>query len=138
MRYSKYRNKKVTVDGIKYDSKLEAKRGQQLIALEKSGKIKDLRMQVRYDLVVNDRFVCWYRADFDYWQDGEHITEDAKGMVLPDFKLKARLFHALFGREVRIWPEREGVRASLLSKECRKQSSAKVRQPRKASAAQGR
>ena len=42
---NKYFNKKVMVDGIKFDSKKEANRYEQLKILKQSGLIKDLELQ---------------------------------------------------------------------------------------------
>ena len=47
----KYRNKKVEVDGILFDSKKEANRYMELKLLEKAGEITDLKRQVRYELI---------------------------------------------------------------------------------------
>ena len=48
---SKYKNKKVTVNGKVFDSKKEAQRYQELKLLEKSGIIKDLELQKRFILL---------------------------------------------------------------------------------------
>lgn len=43
---NKYRNNKVTYDGIIFDSKKEAQRYAELKLLERTGRIKELRRQV--------------------------------------------------------------------------------------------
>ena len=48
---NKYHNKKVNVGGIVFDSKLEAKRYQELKFLERVGDIKDLQLQPSFDLI---------------------------------------------------------------------------------------
>ena len=49
---SKYHAKKVlSMDGIEFDSKLEAKRWDYLRGLQEEGKIWDLRRQVEYELI---------------------------------------------------------------------------------------
>ena len=48
---SKYHSKKITVDGITYDSKKEYRRHQELLLLEKAGLIKDLQRQVKFILI---------------------------------------------------------------------------------------
>lgn len=76
-RASKYRN--IPVAG--YASKLEARRGVELGLLEKAGEIRDLRRQVRYELIpkqVGER-ACGYIADFVYLEDGRLVVEDVKG-----------------------------------------------------------
>ena len=52
---SKYNNKKIEIDGITYDSKKEAKRHQELIFLERTGEINDLRRQVKFVLIPSQR-----------------------------------------------------------------------------------
>jgi len=99
-RFRKYGNKKTTVDGLLFDSKLEAKRWQELKILERAGIITALQRQVTYRLEVNGQLICKYIADFEYSENGVLKTEDAKGMILPEFRLKAKLFKALFGREI--------------------------------------
>ena len=48
---NKYKNKKTTINGIKFDSKLEAKRFTELKLLEKSGLIEDLKLQPSFELI---------------------------------------------------------------------------------------
>lgn len=48
---SKYHATKTVVDGITFDSKKEAKRYAELKLLERAGAIRDLRRQVRYELI---------------------------------------------------------------------------------------
>ena len=48
---SKYRSKKVTVDGVTYASKKEYKRWCELNLLQKAGKITDLEYQVPFELI---------------------------------------------------------------------------------------
>lgn len=47
----KYGNKKITVDGVTFDSKKEYLRWCELCLLEKAGHITDLRRQVKYELI---------------------------------------------------------------------------------------
>ena len=49
--YRKYHNKKITIDGLTFDSKKEARRYQELKALEKAGVIYGLQTQVKYLLI---------------------------------------------------------------------------------------
>ena len=62
----KYGNKKVVVQGIKFDSKWESQRYLYLKSLERAGTIKDLELQVRFNLEVNGQKICAYVADFCY------------------------------------------------------------------------
>jgi hypothetical protein len=100
---SKYGAIKAEVDGITFASRKEARRYGELKLLERGGQIRDLRLQPRYPLTVNDQLVCTYVADFAYSTAsggagiGKTIVEDAKGFKTPEYKLKAKLFRAVFG-----------------------------------------
>ena len=48
---TKYGAKKTTVNGITFDSKLEAERYQQLMLLEKAGEISQLHLQVEFQIL---------------------------------------------------------------------------------------
>lgn len=97
---TKYRNKKVTVDGIVFDSKLEAKRYQELKLLERSGEISDLTLQPEFELIPKFRKngktyrKTVYKADFSYFDKryGKLIVEDTKGFITPVYALKKKLF----------------------------------------------
>lgn len=95
---SKYRAKKTEIDGIKFDSKKEAKRYIALRELEKKGNIEKLILQPRFLLQEGFRKngkayrKIEYVADFMYEQDGKLIIEDVKGMKTDVYKLKQKLF----------------------------------------------
>lgn len=104
-RRGKFGNKKVTVDGFKFDSIGEGQRWLALKALERSGAIRNLRRQVRIPLKVNGKKVCDIVPDFCYEEKGKPVTEDWKSEYtakLPVFRLKAKLFEALFGYPIRV------------------------------------
>lgn len=95
---NKYKNKKVVIDGIKYDSKKEAKRGIQLRQLEAEGKITNLQMQVRFTLQPSFKFKgktirkIEYIADFVYKDDkGNLVIEDTKGYRTEIYKIKKKI-----------------------------------------------
>jgi gp72 family protein len=95
---SKYRAKKTEIDGIKFDSKKEAKRYIALRELEKKGNIEKLMLQPRFLLQEGFRKngkayrKIEYVADFMYEQDGKLIIEDVKGIKTDVYKLKQKLF----------------------------------------------
>ena len=102
---SKYNNKKVTINGIKFDSKWESERYLYIKALERAGTVKDLELQVRFALEVNEQKICTYIADFRYKKQDMNgiwteIVEDAKGVETPEFKLKKKLMKACLGIEI--------------------------------------
>jgi hypothetical protein len=102
----KYRNVPTEVDGIRFASKREAFRYCELKLLEKAKAIEGLKLQPRYPLTVNGLHVCTYVGDFEYADYGNSgpkartVTEDSKGVRTKEFIIKAKLFHALYGREI--------------------------------------
>lgn len=102
----KYRNKKVTVDGEKYDSKREYNRYQQLRMMEQAGKIVDLKRQVKYELAPSvtirgkKRPPLRYFADFVYIENGQTIVEDAKGTPTKEYRIKRHLMKSVHGIDI--------------------------------------
>lgn len=126
-RRAKIGNKKVTVDGIEFDSKREARRYVELTLLQQAGKIEELELQKVFELIPaqyetfprygkkgqrlkdGKRCIekgCVYKADFAYKQDGQLIVEDAKGYRDPasatyaKFVIKRKLMLWLHGVRV--------------------------------------
>lgn len=100
---SKYGNiKTVTSDGIKHDSIKEANRWCELNLLQRAGVIKDLKRQVKFELLPKqegERAVC-YIADFVYHnvEDSKMVVEDTKGVRTEAYKLKKKMmlyFHGI-------------------------------------------
>ena len=121
---TKYKNKKVEVDGIVFDSKKEAKRYQELLLLEKAGAIQELKRQVKYVLIpaqrefTNEIYTkgkkkgcfkpgkliekeCAYIADFVYWENGKKVVEDTKGMRTKDYVIKRKLMLYVHGIRIK-------------------------------------
>lgn len=106
----KYGNRKVTVDGVTYDSVKEYRRFCDLSLLERAGAIQNLQRQVKYELIPSQKIAgkvaerpASYIADFVYTKDGETIVEDTKGMKTKDYILKRKMmlyFHGIRIREV--------------------------------------
>ena len=94
---SKYKNGKVEIHGIRFDSAAEGERYKILKAKEQGGLIKNLELQKTYPLLVNGLKICDYRADFVYEVGGKTIVEDVKGQVHDVFKLKYKLMFACHG-----------------------------------------
>ncbi len=108
MTRSKYGNRKVEMDGEKFDSIAERDRWVSLRLMERAGAIQSLRRQVRFHLSGADgSHVCDYIADFVYRRrDGAVVIEDVKGVVTDVFRIKAKLMAAQ-GQPVTIWRERK-------------------------------
>lgn len=112
---TKYHNKKITVDGITFDSKKEANRYRELLLLEYAKKISNLRRQVKFVLIPaqyeksTEKYKkgenkgqlkrgvllereCSYIADFVYIdENGKKVVEDTKGMRTKDYIIKRKL-----------------------------------------------
>ena len=102
---SKYRNKPTVVDGIRFSSKAEAKRWDELRMLEKAGEIRDLTRQVAFPLHVEGSLIGRYVSDFRYYRDGQMVVEDVKGggaTQTPLFNWKAKHFRAQYGYDITI------------------------------------
>ena len=96
----KYHNKKVVVNGEKFDSMKEYRRYCELLLLEKGGVISDLKRQVKFVLIPSQKEgkktierECSYYADFIYHDNetGETVVEDVKGMRTDVYKIKRKL-----------------------------------------------
>jgi hypothetical protein len=95
---NKYKNRKIVVDNIKFDSILEANRYQELKLLQKAKQISNLRLQVPF--LLQEGFKkngkthrkIEYIADFVYEENGQTVIEDTKGMKTETFKIKQKLF----------------------------------------------
>ncbi len=106
---SKYHNKKVIIDGIKFDSKKEANRYQELKLMQRAGIISDLQRQVKYVLIPSQKGddgrvierPCTYIADFVYIdENGKKVVEDTKGYRTSDYKIKRKLMLYIHGVKI--------------------------------------
>ena len=94
MAKNKYFAKKTTVGGMKYDSKGEANRHQELKIMERVGDITQLQHQVKFEIIpkIGKQRAANYIADFVYYdKNGVKIVEDFKGMSTAEYKLKKKL-----------------------------------------------
>lgn len=88
--------------GHDHDSKKEAMWCVKLHELQKEGRIFDLRLQPIYEFTVNGVYICRHIPDFFYQitRDSLHPWEfvvlEVKGMPTPEWKLKQKLFCALY------------------------------------------
>lgn len=111
MRSTKYKNTKILIGGKVFDSKAEYLYYTYLLLLEEAGDITDLKLQVAYPMIVigfdnKKHTICKYIADFTYLdKDGKLCVDDVKNPVLAKgatFRIKAKLFKALYGVEINI------------------------------------
>lgn len=107
-RTSKYNASRVVIDGHRFDSQREARRYEELKALEAAGKISQLELQPRFELQAAFRYrgkairKIEYVADFRYldYERGGLVVEDVKGMKTDVYRLKKKLFLARYGDDV--------------------------------------
>ena len=122
---SKYYNVKTrALDGTVFDSLKEARRWDELILLQRAGKITDLQRQVTYELIpaqyetyaryskrgeplkeglrLIERKVE-YIADFTYidTETGELVVEDTKGVKTKDYIIKRKLMLSVHGIRIK-------------------------------------
>lgn len=128
----KYKNKKIEIDGIKFDSTKEGKRYLVLKQALYDGKIQDLKLQVKYELIpsIKEEYVehlktkdrvktrtlqlpITYTCDFQYMKDGELIIEDVKAspkMLPKEFVLKEKLMFWKYRIRIRkVYKDKEPV-----------------------------
>lgn len=87
--------------GRTFDSKSEARRGEQLFLANKAGAITDLEYQVTYSLCNEPKKNCKIKIDFRYKENGNLYHEDVKGMgETRDFRTKRIFFYVLYGYEI--------------------------------------
>lgn len=107
-RRSKFGAVKTVVDGITFDSKGESERYKDLKHLEKAGDIRDLKLQVSYEIVpsvvLNGRKkpAMKYIADFVYFdtRKNQEIVEDFKGVRTAIFIAKKHLMKYMHNIEI--------------------------------------
>lgn len=101
---SKYKNKKVVIDGIEFDSKKEGNHYIALKMLEKAGEIRDIELQKVFELQPSFKKngktyrKITYKADFCYFniKDGKYIVEDVKGFKTEVYKIKKKMFEYVY------------------------------------------
>ena len=131
---AKYRNKKVTIEGIEFDSKREGHRYLVLKDAQERGVISNLELQPKFELIpaIREEYIkhlktkdkietrtvqlaITYKADFQYVKDGETIVEDVKAspnMAALDkaFLLKEKMFRYFFGFPIkRVYKETDPI-----------------------------
>ena len=123
---SKFRNKPVTYDGIKFDSTKEGNYYLYLKQLQENGEISNLRLQVPYEIIpavwgtktkqlktktkevkYSIQRATFYLADFVYVETktGKEHVVDVKGKTAPlteGFRLKQKLMMSVHGITVEI------------------------------------
>ena len=96
----KYNNTKTEVDGITFDSEVEAMRYAELKTLEKAGIISELERQKKFELQPafyyqgHKQRPIYYVCDFYYREGDKYIIEDVKSSITRNnqvYKLKKKI-----------------------------------------------
>ena len=118
--YNKYKSHKTSVNGVIFDSKKEYDRYIELTLLSRSGAIKGLKRQVKFELIpaqyepdiINPRGkvkkgklierAVSYIADFVYTdENGKTVVEDTKGFRTKDYIIKRKLLLYMHGIRIK-------------------------------------
>lgn len=86
------------IDGIKFDSKKEAKRYQELLYLQKTGEVLFFLRQTPFHLPGNVKYLCDFVV---FWKNGDITFEDVKGIKTPMYSLKKKQVEALYPIEIK-------------------------------------
>ena len=123
----KYGNEKVSCDGITFDSKKQVRRYNEIKLLQRAGQITELELQQSFELVPSCyeaiptgeyykkgekkgqpkyKNVCiekavTYRADFTYYENGQLVVEDTKGMKTKEYIIKRKLMLYIHGIKIK-------------------------------------
>ena len=99
MSYNKYKNKKTTIDGFKFDSEMESHYYLYLKQLKEIGEVVDFVLQPTF--LLQEGFTTKdgvkirpikYIADFRViYKDGHEEVIDVKGQTTESFKLKKKI-----------------------------------------------
>lgn len=124
----KYGNKKVTIDGIEFDSKKEGERYLVLKKAQEDGIISELTLQPKWEVLPAKKEIVrvekqlktkvkviekertlmlpiHYTADFSYIKDGQMVVEDVKStpkLLSRDVPLRLKLMKYFHGIDVRL------------------------------------
>lgn len=93
MRWHKFGNIPTDVQGIRFQSRKEARYYENLLLARRSGDLLFLLRQAIFDLPGGVK----YLIDFvEFWKDGEVRFVDVKGFKTPTYRIKKKQVEALF------------------------------------------
>lgn len=107
---SKYNAKKVTVNGILFDSKQEAEYYELLLKKQELGIVKEIEMQPVLNLSPSFEYFGKKRRRTDYkldfrivYSDGVEVYVDVKGMATETAKIKRKWAESTYPSKHIIW-----------------------------------
>ena len=113
-KYSAHRTESKLCERV-FDSKAEARRGEELHILQEAGEIKNLEYQVTY--LLCDKPSIKIKLDFRYRENGSTIVEDVKGLLEREARVKLAWLKEKHGVDVRLlrWDKTRGWQRINLS-----------------------
>lgn len=96
------------VDGIKFDSKAEARRYSELKMLERAGVIKDIKLHPKFPMIINNIKIGrgWWTGDFRYMQQQDgvwfDVIEDVKSIDTRESKIRRDVCAAINGIKITV------------------------------------
>ena len=95
----KYHAKPTTRNGIKFQSKKEARYYDTLLLRQRAGEVLFFLRQVPFDLPGNTK----YRADFmEFWTNGEVKVIDVKGYQTKEFIKNKKMVESIYPIEIEV------------------------------------
>lgn len=83
------------VEGIKFDSKMEAEYYLDLLQSKQAGIVRHFEIQPKF--ILQEKPKITYIADFHvYWENGTDSVIDIKGMETQAFRVKKKLFESKY------------------------------------------
>jgi len=89
----KFKAKPTETDGIKFSSKKEAKRYNNLKMLKNIGEVLFFLRQVPFHLPGGVKYVCDFLI---FWTNGQVTIEDVKGFKTESYKAKKKMVEAIY------------------------------------------
>ena len=103
MKRNKYNNKKITINGIKFDSLIEGNCYRVFKELLDCGKIDKLETQPLFEFILNKRKICTYRADFRVIIGNKELIIDVKSDATSKnstYRIKNKLMWAFYNIKI--------------------------------------
>ena len=98
---SKYKSVKCEHFGVKFDSKRERDQYIKYIHQQSIGEILSIKLQPRFDIIINGKFCGFYKADFEIELPNKSIQIiDVKGMKTIVYKLKKKIIEAMYNIKI--------------------------------------
>lgn len=101
---SKYKSVKCEHFGVKFDSKRERDQYIKYLHQQSIGEILSIKLQPRFDIIINGKFCGFYKADFEIELADKSIQViDVKSEMtrkLPVYRLKKKMIKAIYNIDI--------------------------------------